>query len=456
MRRVSELQFSFSLLVPLAFDFIDNDLHASGREIELRCRLSAYLSHDFIEGHSGMLSLKDECTAVNLHKHLAFHRSHAGKGVALDDIGHHDGSSLLCHPESFGRHIGYIAEDMGKIDGNTLMIVHAYLFIESPYKVSVPFTLILEDTAVLFLHNQSVATHKFTQKESKPIKQSGQCGSLLLLYNHKSQNDRIMEGTENEVKKSKRDLLNKRLADKYPDRNFADDDAFFGQISDDYDEYDKQISGYKEREDALGKMFAADPRSASFLMAWKNGEHPMTALVRQFGKDGLEELLSNDEKMEEFSKANEDYLKRVAEEKALDDEYQKNIAETLKSMEQLQKEKGLSEEDMDKAMEFLVGIVKDGIVGKFSAESIQMALNAINHDSDVAQAADEAEVKGRNANIEEKLRKKQKGDGLGNLDGKNNGSAPTPPKRNLGALERFGGGNKTIWERGNEKRERYY
>lgn len=265
-----------------------------------------------------------------------------------------------------------------------------------------------------------------------------------------------MEGTENEVKKSKRDLLSKRLADKYPDRDFADDDAFFGQISDDYDEYDKQISGYKEREDALGKMFAADPRSASFLMAWKNGEHPMTALVRQFGKDGLEELLSNDEKMEEFSKANEDYLKRVAEEKALDDEYQKNIAETLKSMEQLQKEKGLSEEDMDKAMEFLVGIVKDGIVGKFSAESIQMALNAINHDSDVAQAADEAEVKGRNANIEEKLRKKQKGDGLGNLDGKNNGSAPTPPKRNLGALERFGGGNKTIWERGNEKRERYY
>jgi hypothetical protein len=46
------------------------------------------------------------------------------------------------------------------------------------------------------------------------------------------------------------------LKAKYPDREFADDEALFGQINDDYDGYDKELSGYKEREKALSGYFA--------------------------------------------------------------------------------------------------------------------------------------------------------------------------------------------------------
>lgn len=38
---------------------------------------------------------------------------------------------------------------------------------------------------------------------------------------------------------------------------------------------------------------------------------------------------------------------------------------------------------IDQAMEFLIGIMKDGLLGKFTRDSIQMAIKAIKHDSDV-------------------------------------------------------------------------
>ena len=60
--------------------------------------------------------------------------------------------------------------------------------------------------------------------------------------------------------KSNRERYTERLKAKYPDREFADDEALFGQINDDYDGYDKELSGYKEREKALSDLFASNPQ----------------------------------------------------------------------------------------------------------------------------------------------------------------------------------------------------
>ncbi len=225
---------------------------------------------------------------------------------------------------------------------------------------------------------------------------------------------------ENNEIKSKRAQVEERIKGKHPDRDFSDEEVLFGQVSDDYDDYENRIKKYQDDEKVLTDMFSTDPRSASFLVSWNKGEHPMTALVRQFGKDGLEELLSNEERMEEFAKANEEYLKRVADENRLEEEYQKNIDESLHDIEEMQQAEGVSEEDVDAALEMLIGIVRDGIVGKFSTESVRLALKSLHHDNDVEEAAAEAEVRGRNARIEAKLRKRQEGDGVPQIDGSNN------------------------------------
>lgn len=251
--------------------------------------------------------------------------------------------------------------------------------------------------------------------------------------------------------KSNRDRYVERLKTKYPDKEFADDEALFGQINDDYDGYDKELSDYKEREKTLSDMFASNPRSAAFLTEWRKGEDPVVALVRKFGDD-FKAALEDPEKQEALAAANKEFAERIAQEKEYEGEYQKNLNETLSTLETMQQEEGLSDEDIDSAMDFLVGIVRDGIMGKFTRESVAMALKAIRHDSDVEQANLEGEVRGRNTKIEEKLRKGSKNDGTANLGSKNGGGkGGSREMPDLGAIDQ-NYGTQNIWERGGEKR----
>lgn len=228
--------------------------------------------------------------------------------------------------------------------------------------------------------------------------------------------------------KSRRDTALERLRARYPDKSFDDDEAIYGQMLDDYDEGEKELGGYKDREKAFSDLFTSDPRSAKFLTDWKNGKNPAVALVEMFGDDFVEEL-KDPEKQQEIAQASKDYAERVTQEKQYDEEYSKNIDESRDMIAKLQEEEGLSDEDIDRAMEFLVGIMKDAILGKFKKESVLMALNALDHDADVAAAEEEGKVAGRNTKIQEKLRQRSKGDGTANLAGKNGAGTKQQTRR---------------------------
>ena len=229
--------------------------------------------------------------------------------------------------------------------------------------------------------------------------------------------------TENQENKSRRSALNERLASRYPDLDLNDDEAVSGRISDDYDDYDRQLGEYRGREEALTNMFNNDPRSAQFLSSWHNGDDPAVVLMRMYGEE-IKEKMDDPEFQEQLAAANKEYVERVAKEKDLEQQYQQNLPETLETLEAFQSENGLSDEQVDDVMEFLQGIFQDAIIGKFSRESMEMALKAINHDEDVANAAEEAEVRGKNTRVKEELRKRKDTDGISALDG-----TPNTPKQ---------------------------
>lgn len=220
---------------------------------------------------------------------------------------------------------------------------------------------------------------------------------------------------------SKRDAYVERLRKKYPDKRFEDDEEIFGQTSADYDQYDQELNNYREREKALSDMFAADPRSAQYLTDMARGNDPVLGLIRNFGVE-IKDVLDDPEKQEEIAKANKEYVERVAKSKDLDEEYERNMDVTLDTLRQFQSERGMSDEQIDAVVDFLLGIVRDGVMGKFSPETLDMAVKALNHDTDVAMASEEGEIAGRNAKIVEKLRKAERGDGTAPLDGKNSTS----------------------------------
>lgn len=230
----------------------------------------------------------------------------------------------------------------------------------------------------------------------------------------------------NEVK-SRRDQQLERLRKKYPDKKFEDDEEIYGQISDDYDQYEQELEGYRGRDKSLSDMFAADPRSAQFLTDMHNGNDPVLGLVRNFGME-IKDVLDDPEMQDKIAEANKEYVERIAKSKKLDEEYEKNMDATFETLRQFQAERGMSDEQIDQVVDFLLGIVRDGVMGKFSVETLDMACKALNYEADVAAAGEEGEVAGRNAKITENLRKSNKGDGTAPLNGKNGQGSNAPRK----------------------------
>ena len=218
---------------------------------------------------------------------------------------------------------------------------------------------------------------------------------------------------------SKRDRHLNRLREKYPDKKFEDDEEIYGQIGEDYDNYEKELGGYREREKALSDMFAAEPRSAEFLTEMSKGGNPVLSLLKNFGPD-IKETLDDPDKMQELADVWAEEQQRIAKSKQLDDEYAENLPKSLEALKQFQEERGLTDEQADEIIFHLINIVRDGVMGKFSPEMFDLMTKAINHDEDVADAQEEGEVAGRNQKVTEKLRKNKSGDGLAPLNGKNN------------------------------------
>lgn len=223
--------------------------------------------------------------------------------------------------------------------------------------------------------------------------------------------------------KSKRDILGERLKKKYPDKDYSNDEELFGQINDDYDDYDNQINQYKDREGRLTDMFSKDPRSAQFIADMAKGKDPWIAVIERLGIDGVTELINDPEKQTQYAEANKKYIERLAKEKTLDEEYKKNLSESMDLLEKIQKQQQIPDEVMDSAMELMTRTCNEVLMGKFTEETVNMALNSVNYTADMENARAEGMVAGRNAKIDEKLKTPRQGDGMPNLAGSNN--APT-------------------------------
>lgn len=234
---------------------------------------------------------------------------------------------------------------------------------------------------------------------------------------------------EKETPKSKRELLMERLNSKYPDRQYADDEELFGQINDDYAANDEELGKYRDRESQLSELFSRDPKSAQFITDMAKGEDPWIAVIKRMGIDGITDLMNNPDKQEEYAEANKEYVERLAKEKGLEEEYNANLAESMKMLEQMQEERGLSDETIDAAMELVMQIAHEAIIGKFTPETMDMAMKALNHDAEVAAARNEGELAGKNAKIDETLRKPKTGDGLPAMGGTNNGPSRNSNKK---------------------------
>jgi hypothetical protein len=247
-----------------------------------------------------------------------------------------------------------------------------------------------------------------------------------------------------------REYLLSRLAERYPDDDFSDDERIFSRLREDIDGYEGSIKEHGDKEKQLADIFSSDPRSAQFLMEWAEGGDPVMLLVKNYGDD-FRAVLDDPEKLEQFTQARGEYIERQTKERDLKDQAEKNLAASLEALDAEIAAGGYSEEDADKAFRLLNDIVNDAVVEKVKPETWRICLKAINYDQDVEQAAHEGEVRGRNTKIGELRSKKTTTDNLPpTLSG---GGTTTTQEKTVGALDHLASKG-DIFDRGNPVRKK--
>ena len=214
--------------------------------------------------------------------------------------------------------------------------------------------------------------------------------------------------------KTNRQRLNERLSKRYPEDVYEgegamDEEAYFGRLNEFADERDADLEGYRKNDEEMRGLLQRDPQAAGFISDMANGKNPIVLAVQRLGKEGVEAIV-NDPDNQEIGEAYKEYLDRVAKEADYTKAYEANLAESISLLDKIQTERGLTDEQRDAAIKLVTDMVDEVIMGKFTERTLDMALNAINHDSDVATAREEGEIAGRNKKIKTELRKPTQGD----------------------------------------------
>ncbi len=212
-----------------------------------------------------------------------------------------------------------------------------------------------------------------------------------------------MAKSDNLKKPGARENLLSRARERYPDRNFADIGAEPAEGTADLDEaidemltdFSTRQAEYDENNNKLRDLLVNDPSAAEFVQKWVETGDPRTALVEIFGDD----LGMSEEGRNKFKDQLSGWRERKSANDTLEAEAESNWQASLSALEQWGNDKGLSLEQKRDVMLRLLAITFNGMENKYGTEDFDLALNAINHDTDVATARQEGEVAGRNERI---------------------------------------------------------
>ena len=221
---------------------------------------------------------------------------------------------------------------------------------------------------------------------------------------------------------SRRSAMVERLRrGRHAGREFKDDDELYEAIGSDYDDYDSRLSGYRENERKFSDLLDKSPMAGHILSQMAKGRSFVEIMTEAFGPDILEDVES-EESQKRIADAVESYTKRMAESRRLDDEFERNLRESVSRMET----EGFSDDEIDRYTGVVLDMASNAMLGKFTPEMIDAARKSLDYDRDVESASAEGEIRGRNAKIEAKLRKQKSGDGLPRFSG--GGSSQTGRK----------------------------
>lgn len=212
--------------------------------------------------------------------------------------------------------------------------------------------------------------------------------------------------------KSKRDTFRESHTKRHPELNWDDEEAVYGSINDDYGNFDNQINEltesnnrYKKDQDDFIAAISSGENNGEYIDGMMNGREPLDTAIGIHGYDGLIEYLSDPETREAYIEADKRHQEKLDKQKKFEEEKAKNAEETDAAIGAAIEAGEFTMEEYNEAVNGLFDIADGITLNVCKPEWIKMWLAAKNHDADVDAARAKGELDGRNAGIEENIRK---------------------------------------------------
>jgi len=224
-----------------------------------------------------------------------------------------------------------------------------------------------------------------------------------------------MEETVNQEVVNYRDQLVGRMKERYPDRNFDSTDgqnspnsleqAILETITESESRIN-ELSGLEQKTQAFAELFNKSPRAAKTLNTLARTGNLGVAIREGYGKNAYEAFQQGDaSEMIAAIEAEDEKLR--AENEQFEAEKAANLKASFENLDRWGEGKGLNEDQKVEVFMRFYNILADALVGIYSEDLFEMGWKADHYNDDVEAARHEGEVAGRNANIKERMARRQ-------------------------------------------------
>ena len=201
------------------------------------------------------------------------------------------------------------------------------------------------------------------------------------------------------------DRLKAFMKGKHPDKEWEDDETYYGDVVAYAEDADKKLDGYAKANETIKSVGKDYPEIFAIIEDIADGKSFEEALAANID---IEELIPTEDEpnYEKYSQARDARKQKRAEAEAYRQKLEENIANSKGVVEAFFAEKGMDEATANEFGDYIDGVMGEYLDGVITKEMLDMFYNARNYDADVAEARTAGEVAGRNAKIDAEREKK--------------------------------------------------
>ena len=208
-----------------------------------------------------------------------------------------------------------------------------------------------------------------------------------------------------EINETKREAFLRRMAERVPNLNLDDEDAYYGYMDNMVTEYDE----YRTSSDAMRKNMDHSPALAEMFMAAREEESfdPVLWMVRNKGLD-LDALRDDPEYAEKVTEAHNEWLAKRAKADEINEQAAANMPKSIEAIQAKAAELGLTDEQADEIVGEIYQMGNDLTLGIIPVNIFEMLAKGKTYDKDIEEAREVGIAEGLETKVTDKLRKMPK------------------------------------------------